>query len=175
MSVSPAVTKSVAKSGTKPAIKPIVPPAKPGTHPTGKILPTEASVCVIGSNGSILEIGTDDEQIQTDAIDNYFELEQEDKKADGSVYTYVVTREMNVVKPTKCGQGVRAKESRPHNVVYAASMWKAIQSFEEDNGKRLWLPDGKDRQECQIGFARLATDMYIIRIQKMSRDAILKN
>lgn len=123
-----------------------------------------------------LEIGSDDDEIQAAASDNLYELETFHRRDDNHESLYVVNREVSVPGVEvvdKEPQAVSKTQFLPFHVIYAPDMFTAIELFEEDSGKRIWLPFG-DREETQIGIERSAKEMSVVMIKKISKSAILK-
>lgn len=126
-----------------------------------------------------LRVGIDDEIIQNIAQDNIWALEGDDRPDDVDGY-YVVLVETDIV-PLTLEEDIPlpVKEFRAHNLIRACSMVGAIALFEEDNGKRLWMPAswGKNGQrfEKQIGMSRISKDKMcrFVRIERVRKDCVL--
>ena len=123
-----------------------------------------------------LRIGPDDLLIQQLSRENLCSLEEDNKTASkGYTEPFIVTREMRVKKlsPDKDAKREFVTEDVPHNIIYAEDMWDAIQLFEEDSGKRVWIA-GSSRQEVQLGVERSSSDCRIVKIRRVRKDCILR-
>ncbi len=128
------------------------------------------AIRLVPSESGPLQIGVDDLLIQSQNHGNLLDLEREDISSESF---YIVTIEMPVVPLSLKGKAKPVYEHVPHNLIRASSMLEAIQLFEEESGRRHWLPDG-DKFDKQTGVGRVAgSTARTVRIRKIRKDAIL--
>lgn len=102
---------------------------------------------------TVLKIGEDDFRIQRESTENRYSLEDDQKDPYRQPIAFVYCREKVAKRLSIEGKMVTTSEIEPDGIVFAKDMLEAIQAFEEENGRRTWLPFG-DRQDCQFGSER---------------------
>lgn len=139
------------------------------------------SNCVIeqivpGPKG-LLKVGYDDNEIQRIACENLLDLEDDADNKNSIHETYVVTVE-TLMKKLSPDPDKPVLQYRPFRVIYARNMFEAIEYFEEESGKRVWMPDG-DRNIAQFGLPRISSNTHfhqglmMIHLERMRKDCII--
>jgi len=119
-----------------------------------------------------LRVGVDDGQIQRTFQENILELEKETVETE---WVYVVLMDTPYVPLSLSNEKLPfEREWRTHNVIYAKRMYDAIRIFEEQNGKRIWLPV-ESPTERQVGIPRSPANGHYCRrvvLERVRKDCV---
>lgn len=131
--------------------KPIVVPVSPEELCSSIISSHEHVLSLDGS--TVYRMGDDDSYIFRDAASNRLNLEEDAQDEYRKPEVYVVSREIYAKRKLVSGKESTVRELEPHSVISARGMLDAIKIFEDENGRKVWMPFG-ERQDCQIGLER---------------------
>lgn len=133
--------------------------------------PVIEEVRIIPGPYGLLRVGVDDDEIHRIHMENVMHLEGHRHKDRLSYYFVSMERRMDVYTPS--GKIKREWQMVPHWLILHKSFYDAILAFEEEHGKRFWIPQREPTIQLGVGRVHNSETSPIVQIARVAKDCVL--